>query len=165
MSGFPSRLFRSFFGPRFRDARPVENPETEVSADALNPLLWQVAGLNQTASRAAIIASWDGATFDVSFQGEAWNANGSQDHPELARASAGVYTYTFAATYLDEAEEEVAINLLAARIHCLKPLTVFADRVSAHAWRDPDSATVIHVRLWDEATGTAVDQPFWLEVF
>ncbi len=163
MPGFPTRVLRRVFGPKHRDARPVENPETEIGAAVIEPLLWQVAGLNLGAPRASVVASWNGAAFVYTHRSESWNADERQAHPALARQSAGVYTLTFAATYPDEDDVNVPTVLGGARVACLKVQSAFADRVEARAWVDATDPLVVRVRLWN-SSGTAVDEPFWLEV-
>jgi hypothetical protein len=162
MSSFPSRVTRAEYGPDFEDTRPVEHPETEFGAEKMNLLLWQSTGMNMTAARLSLVASWVSSAFQIAHQGEAWNPKNEQDHPVLARTGTGVYTYTLAATYPDIDGNDVAPSIGAPRVTCHKVLTAFADRIVAEAWRDASLANVIHIRLWD-ATGTAVDEPFWLE--
>jgi len=164
MSGFPSRVLRSLFGPKLINTAPVENPETDIPESAFNTLFHQVAGMNLVLPRVALIASYTGAVQTISHQAEAWNPENAQAHPVLARAAAGQYTYTFAATYKDENGADVPTVLLAPRVSCQRDLTAgFASRIEAHAWKDTNPL-VINVRLWD-AGGAGVDHPFWLEVF
>ncbi len=82
----------------------------------------------------------------------------------LARAGTGNYTYTFAATYNDENGVAQAISLIGTRLTDRKVLTVFGDRLEPRAWIDGGNPLRIQIRMWD-ASGTLVDQPFWLEVF
>lgn len=159
---FPARVLRAVFGPDFINTRPVEHPQTEFDANAMQVLLWQVSGTNQSAVRATVAAKWTGSAFQIFHQGEAWNPEGSQTPPLLERASTGVYTWTFASTYPDVEGNDVSPNIGPVRVSSHKVLTAFADRIEAHAWRDAADASIIHVRLWD-ASGTPVDEPFWLE--
>jgi len=166
MPGYPTRLIRSSFGPKRIDPRPVEHPEQEVGAADYNAAFHQVAGMNLAiATRASLIARWDSGTshFVVSHQEEAWNSEREQAHPALVRVGAGVYTYTFAATYLDEDDVAVTTELGAPRVTVHKVLTAYADRVVGFAWVDASSPLVVQIRLWD-AAGTPEDAPFWLEV-
>lgn len=163
MSGFPSRFTRQELGPRFRNAYPVENPETDIGDATFNALFWQAAGANLVVPRASLVANWDGAAFAIEHQAEAWNPNDAVVHPVLERESAGAYTYTFAATYKNQEDQNIATELGAPRVTVHKPLTAFADRVEGYAWRDASNPLVIHIRLWS-ADGTPVDEPFWLEV-
>lgn len=159
---FPVRILRSIFGPTFQDTRPVEHPETEFGADKMELLLWQLGGMNQTAARATLAAAWVTSAFQVFHQGQAWNPKGAQANPVLARTSAGVYTWTFAATYPDLDGVQVSPNIGAVRITCHKILANFGDRIEAHAWRDASNAGLVHIRLWSTA-GAPVDEPFWIE--
>lgn len=165
MSGFPSRFLRSFLGPKLIDDRPVERPQAEVGAGALNPAFHQLAGMNLVAPRVALIAFYTGAVQTIVQQAEAWNPENAQAHPTLARSAAGAYTYTFAASYLDEDGVAVPTVLAAPRVTCHRDLSGgFANRIEAKAWKDSVNPLVINVRLWDTG-GTGVDHPFWLEVF
>jgi hypothetical protein len=163
MSGFPTRIIRSLLGPKFRDLYPAENPETDISAAAFNVGFWQLAGVNLTAARVSLVADWGGSSFTVEHQAEAWIADNAQAHPVLARTSAGVYTYTFASTYENEDGTAIATDLGPPRVTVHKELTAFADRVSGHAWVATGAPLVVQIRIWD-ASGVAVDEPFWLEV-
>lgn len=163
MSGFPARVLRSFFGPKFFNDRPVERPDHEFGAEKMEILCWQVAGMNLCADRVCLEASWDGSNFQISHQTEAWNAKNEQSHPTLARSEAGKYTYTFADTYLDGEGNDVAINLGPPSVSCHAEQDTFADRIEARAWMDANNPSIIHIRIWD-ATGTLVDKPFLLKV-
>lgn len=163
MAGFPRRFFRSFLGPTLVDRRPVENKKHEVPAAALNALFAQICGLNLVVPRVSLAARWDGSTFRIEHQAEAWNPDGNLARPTLARASTGVYSYTFAASYPDEEGATVSTELRAPRVTCQKVLSAFSGRIEPHAWLDADNPLIVHIRLWD-ASGTLVDEPFWLEV-
>lgn len=165
MSGFPSRFNRGHLGPKFRNANPVENPESQIGDAQFNAAFWQTAGMNLIVPRVALIAQYVGSSFVVAAQEEAWNPDLSQAHPVLARASAGVYSYTFAASYLDEDGVAQPTVLRAPRLSCHKVLAAFADRVDAHAFIDAGNPLVLQLRLWLSASGTAVDEPFWLETY
>src|SRR5690606_2327623 len=145
--GFPLRLLRSAFGPRYENEAPVKNPRTQIGDSIINALLWQVAGMNGVVPRAALVATWDTSEFVISHQWEAWNSNKEQSHPALTRVSAGVYRYDFAVSYQDEAGESVAVNLLGpARCEAWAEQDAYGDRLEARAWRDPDQATRVHIR-------------------
>lgn len=163
MTTWPNRLLRQLFGPTLRSLFPVENPEYDVGAETFNSLFWQLAGTNLVVHRVYLEASWNGSSFDIDSQAEAWNPNGDVAHPVLARASAGVYSYTFAATYQDMDGNAVQTVLGAPRVKSHRVLTGFPDRIEAEAWVDPSAPLVVEVRLW-EADGTPVDHPFSLEV-
>jgi hypothetical protein len=160
--GFPTRILRSALGPKFLDTAPVENPETDIGARQFNLAFHQVAGLNLVAPRVSLVAHYTGGQFVIQHQQEAWNTEGAQARPVLARSAAGVYTYTFASSYLDEDGVSVATVLRAPRISCHKVLTAFADRIDPLSWVDGGSPLVLQIRLWNQS-GAGVDEPFWLE--
>lgn len=161
---FPGRVLRRVFGPKYRDARPVENPETEFSAQKMEVLLWQVSGMNLVVPRASVFAEWDGTRFVIAHRAEAWNVNGDQPAPLLERTGAGEYTYAFAASYLNNEGADVVTNIIGARASCAKVLDSFDDRIEVYAWKDPDNPLRVQVRLWNAGSGAGVDAPFWLEV-
>lgn len=159
--GYPRRFTRPALGPHFRNTAPVDNPETELDAQALNAMAHQIAGINlAVATRATIIAEWTGSDFTVRHAEEAWNARQSQDRPLLARSGVGAYSLTFGATYLDEDDTERATSIVAARCTAMADATDIDDRCVAFAWVD---GLVVHVRVLDK-DGAAADAPFWLEV-
>jgi len=164
--GFPTRITRSALGPKFRDTIPVENPETDVGAQQLEQVFQQVVGANLIVPRVVVIATYSGGAFQYSHRAEAWNPDGAQAHPELAWVSAGNYTLTFAASYLDENAVAVPTVLLAPRISSHRDLNSvgFAGRVESRAWIRSNAPLVVQIRMWDTG-GTGIDQPFWLEVF
>lgn len=167
MSSFPTRVTRSQLGPQFRDVYPVENPETDFGAGQLNTLCDQAAGANVIVPRAALVASWNGSTFDVFHQAEAWNTDNSQPHPALARSAVGRYTYLFAATYLDGEGNVITTALPAARAESFRvpvdEANPYASRITRLVWKDPANPLNIKLAFFDSA-GTAIDVPFWLEV-
>ncbi len=162
--GFPRRFTRDQLGPTLRNNYPVENPESDIGAESFNADFHQVAGMNLVVPRAALVASWNGSSFDILHQAEAWNPRHAQAHPVLARSGTGAYTYTFAPTYKDEDGVDVPTVLVAARAFELAGTAVFANRVEAHAWIDAGDPLVVHVQLWRSGTGAAEDHRFWLEV-
>lgn len=165
MAGFPARITRSALGPTLVNAYPVENPEQDVGAETLNPAFWQLAGLNRVSGKALLAAVWDGVSaFTITAQEEAWNPNGTQARPVLARTSAGVYTYTFASSYLDESGASIAPGLSGAICRSAYVLSGYADRTIAEAWIAPASPLIVQIRQWN-SSGTVVDRPFVLQVF
>lgn len=162
--GFPKRFTRDALGPQLRNTYPVENPETDIGAESFNADFHQVSGMNLIVPRAALVARWNGSTFDIFHQEEAWNPRHAQPHPVLERTVTGHYTYTFASSYEDEEGVSVPTVLVAARAFDLAGTAVFANRVEAHAWIDNVNPLIVHVQLWRSASGAADDPRFWLEV-
>lgn len=161
--GFPRRPLRSAFGPKLTNAYPVEHPETQVGAQSFNPDFWQTAGMGLIVPRAIVIAKWNGSAFDIYHQAEAWNPNGDQAHPVLARTGAGLFTYTFAASYLDEDGNEVPTDIRAARCTGGDDNGGGSPR-RGYGWILTASPLVARFRLVNE-TLTGQDELFWGEVF
>lgn len=156
---FPKRVTRDALGPKLIDNYPVENPTSEVGAGTFNGLFSAVAGMALGAPRAILIAKWNGSTFDISAQAETWSPNGDQPHPALNRTGVGVYTYTFASSYLDE--EGAAVSTVLAGARCSSEVNHANGRIRGYAW---PTALVVDIKLEDSA-GTARDAAFYLEVF
>lgn len=163
MTGFPSRILRSSLGPKLRDTRPVENPETDIPADSFEALFRQVCGMNLGVGRVHLVVSWTGSSLQVVHQSEAWSPDNDQAHPVLTRVSAGIYTYEFASSYKDGAGRDVPTFLGPPRVSTHNAITSTADIVRGFAWVDPGAPLVVQVRLLD-ANDDPVDAPFWLEV-
>lgn len=107
MSGFPRRPGLATFGPTLRDPIPLRNPETQVGADLLNLLKYQVAGLGLMGLRAwALIDSTGGVTPVIQARAESWNPDAKSSAPYTAptpgRSGVGALTLAYAASYPDE---------------------------------------------------------------
>lgn len=167
MSGWPSRILKSELGSTLRDPRTVEHPELEWAARYIELLKHQAVGAALCASRVSLCAAWNTGTsaFDVYQQHEAWNPTGAVAHPVLARTSAGLYTYTFAATYADMDGESVVFAAHGFRVQACGILpTADALPYQAHVELDSEEATPTLVVTMRGADGAPVDAPFWLEV-
>jgi hypothetical protein len=156
MSGFPIRSLLQTLGTRLRDARPIEHPELEVSAERINKHEALAVAANLVIPRASIVAEWNAVTssFGILHQEEAWNVDHAQAHPILARTSTGIYTYTFASSYLDRDAIAVATNLVSARLSC-NATVVYPQ------WTI--SGITVNVFLSDVDVAP-MDARFWLEV-
>ena len=159
MSGFPSRISRDTLGPELEDLYPTDNPSTDIPAAAFNTMFHQVAGLNVAMPTRAVAVVAAAGT--VLHQGEAWNSNGDQAHPVIAKTGTGTYTMTFASSYLDETGSAVATSLLFAEARFLGDMSAWANKVDAFAWV---SGLVVYITTWTAATGAAVDAKFKVEV-
>ncbi len=154
MSGFPTRPSLTAFGPRRSNARPVRNPQQQAGADFMNLLRWDVAGLGASCPRAWVLATFTGpTTIAVTAQGNAWHGAA----PTPARSGTGVYTFTYAATYVDDDSVAIVTNLLAVKV---SPRGSTA-RISG--WEITDSR-IVTVYLFD-AAGAAADGSFTFELF
>lgn len=165
MSGYPTRIIRSTFGPTLEDEYPVQNPRTQIPATAFNTLFHQLAGLNVSSlTRAVVVAEFTGGVLVTRYQAEAWNPEGGQAHPVLARVGAGDYTLTFAASYLDEQGIVVPTALTAPKASAHPVVAAWGDVAIAGAYLDAVNPLVVHVKIFDAATGNPLDAPFVLEV-
>lgn len=158
MSGFPSRMGRLALGPlELRARRPTISPDQELSPEVAKLLFWQVSGVGLVAPLAGCLVN--GATGAVVSAWSAWrpDAQAAFAAPTPARTGPGVYSFAYAASYLDQDGTEVATALRAARV-TPQSLTFFraAQKV------DPDGRSV-QVRTFD-AAGVAADVDFLLEV-
>jgi hypothetical protein len=167
MSGFPARVLKSELGSTLRDPRPVEHPEYEWAADYIELLKWQAIGAALCSPRAIVCAAWNSGTeeFDIFTQEEAWNPSHAQTHPELERTSAGVYTYTFAQIYDDQAGEHVALEIYGFSAKACPVLPTDADGpYSVEVTRDSTAGVpTLMITITDADTDPA-DVPFLLEV-
>jgi hypothetical protein len=165
---FPRRFLRSALGPKLRNNYAVENPETDIGAEAFNAAFAALAGINLMVPRAVFVGVWGGSTFTIAEQEEAWNDDHDQTHPTPARTSAGLYTYTFAATYLDE--DGVAQPTILTGACAFAGITAVDDTkiAEAFAWVDPTNALRVKVttalRVLATGVSTLTDLPFWLGV-
>lgn len=163
--GWPLRIVRALL-PTMDELIPKEHPEQDVGGGDFNLDWWQLAGANLVIPRAVLAAKYNTGTsaFVKSYQEEAWNVNSALAHPTLARAGAGEYSYTFAATYPDKDGNLVATVLGEPDVRATKVLAVYADRVDAYAWIDAGDPLVIQVRLFNAAGAGVDDVPFLLKV-
>jgi hypothetical protein len=111
-----------------------------------------------------VIAEWSGSVIVTHHQSETWNTDGTQTHPTLARASTGVYSLTFASSYLDHTGASHALTLIGARATSTITATTFAGRVVGNAYIDTSNPLIIRARFWDGA-GDVADARFILEVW
>jgi len=158
MAGFPTRTTRAAFGPtKLNLSSGLISPEYYQGATELNLAYWQLAGLALAGSRAWVLVTWDGATsVSVTAAGEAWDVTAASA-PTVARSAAGVYTVTYAATYVDETDTAVAVSLYGANI---TPMS----SSSRHATFTISSSRIVNVFMWD-AAGAAADASFHISAF
>jgi hypothetical protein len=162
MPGFPVRSLIQAFGSRLVNARPIENPEKEVSAERLNLSESLGTASNLIMPRASLIAEWSAVLGRavVLHQEEAWNVSHSQAHPALQHLGDGAWRYTFAASYRDLDGVLQPVQLFAAR--CAPIRTGFGDPV--YTCQLP-VVTESYVEFVTFAASTPTDCRFWLEVF
>lgn len=117
MSGFPTRVSRSSFGPTLEDKWPVVNPKTDIGADSFNLLFHQTAGMNAVTSRGLLYVSVEGTTVTTVFQGVAWDPNSEMAKITWTRSEAGIYTWSLPqASYEDEEGNAITVSILGGMV-------------------------------------------------
>lgn len=159
---FPLRPLRSAFGPKLENAYPVENSNTQIGDGSFNAAFWALAGLGLVLPRVVVVAKWTGSSFTIFHQAEAWNPDGAQAHPVLARSATGRYSYTFASTYLDEDGVAQDTVLRAARCTAGDDNGGSSPR-RGYAWILSGTPLVVNFRVDNDAL-VGQDELFWLEV-
>lgn len=165
MSGFPSRITKSQLGSTLRDPRAVEHPEYEWASECIELLKHQAVGAALCCPRVVLCAAWVTDAFVIYYQEEAWNPNGAIAHPVLARESAGVYTYAFAETYVDQGGNAVGFDPHGFRAHTC-PISPTHDNgpYPADVLRDSTALVPTLRIILTDSDAVAADVPFWLEV-
>lgn len=160
--GFPNRILRQHLGSKLQDRRRVENPKTEAGAARLNLLEHTAVGAGLVVARASLVAEWNAtlSAFSILHQEEAWNTDHAQAHPVLARLGTGRYTYTFAATYLDNDGVAQPLAIIAARP---SPVIVLPSSLTDVTARTSLSGSMLYLNTYNN--GTLTDMRFLLEVF
>ncbi len=125
MAGFPTRPNRATFGPTFENEWPVANPKKEWSADLVNLLCWQAAGLSQVVPRAVITGTVSGGVVTTVYQGLAFDPNGTVSKLSFAYAAAGRYTFEFDQTYNDENGNARNLDLVAGVVTPMNAAAAF----------------------------------------
>jgi len=119
MSGFPTRIARSSFGPTLKDKWPIVDPTHDIGADAFNLAFHQIAGMNAVTARGLmyVTVSESGLTARTTYQGFAWDPNGSMSKINWTYSSAGIYQFSLPETqYEDEAGNLVTVELVGGMV-------------------------------------------------
>lgn len=112
MAGFPGILTRLGLGPIFKNRSKIRNPETSFSAEQMNLLLWQVAGMNGLTPRAMFICTVSGTIVTPIFKWLSWDPNGLLAMSEITfgYTSTGSYTWSFSSSsYPDQNNDPVPL--------------------------------------------------------
>lgn len=158
MPGFPIRTTRTAYGPAFRNAKRIRNPEFEMSAEAANLELHQVAGMNLLSPMAAVEVSWDGAAMVIHSRDEAWNPDGLDealydlDATPASRTGAGIYVVNYKAQYPDEVGSLQTINIRRVRGDVVAPPTTHLFNIQGRAL----DANSLEVRIYQWEVGVSV---------
>lgn len=168
MAGFPLRHLLSFFGPKLRDARPIENPVLETGQHRLNLTESIAAASSLLLPRVSLIAEWNATfgKFTVFHQEEAWNAKHELPHPTLERLADGYYTYTFASSYPDNDGIQVPTVIYAARLTVIQEVNSGGAAPTYKHGTELSGSTGLSVQFFIKDESSAlIDRRFWLEVF
>jgi len=111
MSSFPTRTGRTAFGPTFENESPVRNPAKEISADTINLLAWNNAGLCQVTPKGVLRVTVAATVPTAQYESYVWNPNGSTSVATLAFESTGVYSFLFSQSYANYNGASVNISL------------------------------------------------------
>lgn len=153
MPGSPLRPSRAAFGPRYRNRRPVLNPEKEVGEAVFNLAFWQLAGLGVTGgAMTSTLLTAEGALVSSA---ESWDPDGSGTPPVVEHLGTGIYRVTYPASVPDETGAEQMVELRAAKAY---PQTTADVRAVAEVGQA--RFVTVHVR---NAAGTHVDAPVLVE--
>lgn len=100
------------YGGEIEDYSQVENPQTDLSAEASNSLRASVAGMSNTCFRAEVnfYADENGDVFFSDIRA-VWDVNSSED-PIAERVEPGWYRITFPESVVDLRGENQDLNLL-----------------------------------------------------
>lgn len=153
MAGWPARISRAALGPKRVDLYPAPNDTNFVRDVIFNTLFWQLAGANLFSPKVSGII--DGAAGTLSSSDEAWATDGAAA-PTFSKVGTGQYRLTYAATYKDEEDKDVAPALRWARgfvqgstnVTCVAEVT---------------NGVQIDIRTFTASTGTAVDAKVYFE--
>lgn len=115
MAAFPTRTSVDGIGPKMDNIGGTLNERRTISPRRANVLRWIAAGCSRSTNRAwcfvrYVSAAADGVVIDTGSEGSAWQGAA----PTVARTAQGIYTVTYAASYVNESDEAVAPNLIMA---------------------------------------------------
>jgi hypothetical protein len=147
------------YGGPYRDALPVEDPETQLASDAFNALAEDTAQLTRTALRAIVRFATDAAP-NLAVQGavSVWGST-SAHRPTVTRNNVGVYSILYPLSFPDAngVEEEVSFLFAQASIDGVTPghariLMIAANLVIIHvfdaSWTLSDLGAGTPIVVW-----------------
>lgn len=137
-----SKVLADYGGP-YVDAKPISNPQSQVSADKLNRALEDTAQMSGPAVRAQVHFTPVGSgNPEPTFHRSVWGS-GSDQKPTITRTGAGVYEIEYAESFVDALNFEETVSFLTPMITMIGDVTYNA-RVTELA------ANVATVELFDE---------------
>jgi len=153
-----NRVLADYGGP-FEDALPIEDPETQLSADQYNRLAEDAAQLTRAGTRAIVrFATVTGATAAITSACSVWG-NGETQRPSIQRTAPGTYLLTYPTSLLDELgeEEDIFFSYALPQLEGATPgharvLSVEGNTVKLSvfdaAWSASDLGGGVPVTLW-----------------
>jgi hypothetical protein len=82
-------------------ALPVTDRRKQLTAEMMNLLLWQAAGIGRTGPKATILFD-PTSTGTIVWQELAWDPNRKLAKIAFSKVSTGIYQFSFAASYPDQ---------------------------------------------------------------
>lgn len=128
------------------DAKPQQNPQSEVAADDWNRATEDIAQLSRVPHKGTVwfdshtyAAPYTYSASDVSCRSQ-WGTGDAQK-PTVSQTAAGRYTLTWAASYTDDLSESESLSLVVARVTCYssdaadtfydcRPLTITSNAIT-----------------------------------
>lgn len=141
-------------GGELINRRPVENPQTDLDAEASNEMRADLAAMTRTATRCMVkftISGGDGYVSNTAFDNVFGNSITYK--PDVAYLGTGSYTVTFPETITDARGNERNINFFLAQAS-----TAFATYSGQTVQARVTAPNVVEVKLVNSG-GTAADPP------
>lgn len=154
MAGWPARLSRAILGPKRKNEIEPDNDVYFVAAKFFNMVFWQVSGANLFTPKAGGLIVANALTEHE----EAWDPDGDDNPPTFVHVGTGHYRITYAGTYKDDDDVDVAPTLTRARGFGQSSAT-FLDVTGKVT-----NGVQVDIRCWD-AAGAALNADVWFEAY
>jgi len=156
--GFPNVPNRSAFGPTYENKRKVQDANKELGADVINLLMWQIAGASRVVAQATLI--YDPVTDKITYQALAFDPKNELPSIAVVKNGVGDYTFTFAATYLNQQGTATPFLPRMARASVQQTAVYLANLAATTFLNNLD----VQVQVRD-AAATLIDRPVLLLVW
>lgn len=161
MSGFPTRPNRPAFGPTYQDARRVDDPSKQMSAQVFNLGYWQLAGCGIVVPMGKALASGSlGVSVVTVVQRFAFDPLGQLSPIVWTRTGVGVFTCQLAATYANELGAPITTALRAGMAWVADPVGL--ERASFRCTDLGGVGRNFEAKTFN-AAGSAADLDFWVQ--
>ena len=149
----------SDYGAPFRDALPVEDPQTQVSSDQFNRLTLDVAEMTRTTWRAIVVFQPSASADPTLFVASSMWGNTTAYEPVVRRMRSGIYVAAYPNAFTDELgqTEPVSFQFALASIDGLTPGFVRASVTHGNA-----ANVFLFDGTWALADLPAVTVTLWL---